>query len=1474
MNAGRSAPRYQQLALLYPRSKTLQANLCEYLIVVVRICHGLLKFSKQSYFGQLTASLSDADVKQYETELETWAASIREDVFLLMGQKMDDEAKENFRFRSITSRFTDTAAYRNKIKKRLRILDACSTFDHQTPWKQARKIGNTTLFLQAPQYEEWKNAQSPGSHSRTLIYSAKLGAGKSVLLANMVDDLNLYAEEGKFPVLYYFCRHDIPESLQSRTVIGSLVRQLLSRMPDLPSPTNRDAHEVANHEMDLDQLLEYFYRVYKSKLPCYLVLDGLDECGESDRKMILAHCRTLQQRLQLILCISFRLEADSRLQLSTRQFESPVVLTIPTDNPEIVAFIDAELEARVIDKELNIGDPAIILEIREALLNGAQGMFLWVALQISSLCAEKTDEKIRSALMDLPKDLSETFSRILQRAAVHDRIYQRPILELVAVACRPLMAEELREALSVIPGNTDWDPAKLVNDIYSTLACCGSLITVDEEEGTIRLVHHSIKQYLVGDTNDGTESSFDLEDANRRMGRAILTYLRYNVFQTQLSTMRIPKWDAGTAPKKIISSINTATKSQTLALELLRSRMKLGSGSRSEHDIGQVLANESRQFKPRLTHEVFAFYSYAQTYWLVHTRSISEEDGFSHKALLRLLKEHMSRSSSDLISSGHPGPDRHFSILWALQNSHLSLLQHLLRTTNLIKAVTSIYINLKVLVTSPNPPVWHKEMSTRLLVFATLHGLPTSSILIRHLLHCGATVSYRNYTAVATAISLGNQPALKLFLAACYTEDPRAILKGLDIDPLLEASRSSNGGLVSFLESRGADANQFTGSKSPLFYVLDNMRQHTDAPRSHLDAEDFKDFASLVQAATQLSRGRARIEFPPESRNTLTRFLITFVQSATEPSDFTNSIMCCFNRDQCSEILLDCCAFVDDEESGHNTNAFELASTVLGLGADADFYEKNHGQSCLSLAVGRFDQLGDSMIRLLLGNGASALTKHHPTTRSVLEYCLVAKKTACIELFLLHGLERSKLRQAVTDLGLLHLRIEEYDYDQIEYLCGFAGADIDAPNPGRRQNGQTPLLMAIACDRPDAEPAAVVWNIALRGADLDHPGATNTISPLQAALRRVTDNGRFHQDSAVFLRVARGLVSFGAQFDDKLVEQVVHLCVSLFVPNTLDKPVELDSPVKNVPPPIHDLRRVNLHQCHLEDSVLSLLEDLLRDLVGRRPPSTKLKMRLVHSLKHGIVPYVNRAIENSAQTRVTMSQLQAGHFTTIVDILSSSRDLSLSCTQSYARLPSSTLEDEEYTKSATEFFTGMFFTGWGKMHIPPADIYPLLKHGRRSHDMVARCCRGMPDSKWKALIESGITVAVSQGDDESVRAGLGLLMERGVFSDYNPDGDAKLVWQKLNALPEAGVCYELESTEYINNAAYSQYTSYCQAVTPATGPVELSADNEVPLPSTPLGEGGFGFEYHQLVQNNDSHEAAHNIQETKRKKSRWWRGEP
>ena len=273
MDVGRSAPRYQAITLLYPRSTKLQSYLTEYFVVVVDLCHYLFKFGQKSTVQQFTSSLSDLRLKTFQADLDKWANSIKEQMHL-------NEAQESSGFRALTREMFKSTSHQQQHATKMRVLDFCSTYDHETAWKQLRKAGNTSFHTQLAEYQEWKD----GSRPCTLLYTGKLGSGKSVLLANIVDDLSLSTMKDRSLVAYFFCKHDIPESLQARTIVGSLVQQLLCSILDLcvPAKSCKNTHTIG----DTKKVLEMLFQGFSPDTKAYLVLDGLDECDSREKETL------------------------------------------------------------------------------------------------------------------------------------------------------------------------------------------------------------------------------------------------------------------------------------------------------------------------------------------------------------------------------------------------------------------------------------------------------------------------------------------------------------------------------------------------------------------------------------------------------------------------------------------------------------------------------------------------------------------------------------------------------------------------------------------------------------------------------------------------------------------------------------------------------------------------------------------------------------------------------------------------------------------------------------------------------------------------------------------------------------------------------------------------------------------------------------------------------------------------------------
>jgi ankyrin repeat protein len=653
MNVGRSAPRYEMLNQLYPRSKALQSHLSEYFIVVVRVCHELLKMTRKSTLGQLMTFPSEADLKAHESELESISSLIKGEVTLLMGQEVREQ---NLRIRRIL-RSTEVDAERQRQDTYLRVLDACSTYDYETTWKETRKLGMTSLFQQATEYGAWMSS----TESATLVCTGKLGSGKTVMLANIVGDLILNTGATNCPVAYFFCRHDIDDSLLASTIIRSLGRQLLRSVPDLRQVDQR--FKTSGQVVDSGHVLAAILSL-PTTFRAYFVLDGLDECTKEQRLELIDRIRRIQDVFSLRVCVACRSDADNNPAMLLKYFARSSVMALPTENPEIKSFIEDELYRCVESGRLVLGDPQLSLEIADALTAGAQGMFLWVALQIDALCGETSDEAIRHCLAELPGTLEGTFSRALDRATKYRtgrRDYSRTVFEIVIAAKRPLTTDELCEALSVAPGDDEWNPARHLNSVFPALACCGSLIMVEEESLTVRLIHHSVKKFLIGENLSGRITS--MNDAERTMRSIILTYLNYGVFETQLSTFVTQPMPAQQAPSKIIRSMDTRSISRTIALRLLKAR------AQPSVDIGQVVSQTMRSAKlhKSQTPDAHTLYPYAKSSWLHHSQRISENETATYTMLVKVVRRVLG-------SSATTDRERNDILLWAAERGHKRIL--------------------------------------------------------------------------------------------------------------------------------------------------------------------------------------------------------------------------------------------------------------------------------------------------------------------------------------------------------------------------------------------------------------------------------------------------------------------------------------------------------------------------------------------------------------------------------------------------------------------------------------------------------------------------------------------------------------------------------------------------------------------------------------------------------------------------------
>ena len=236
--------------------------------------------------------------------------------------------------------------------------------------------------------------------------------------------------------------------------------------------------------------------------------------------------------------------------------------------------------------------------------------------QIENICAQQSDEQILEAIMDLPRDLPKTFERILKKLSTskNTKVAGR-IFNWLAVAKRPLMLEELREAIAIDPLQKELVSARLVNNMMHALSCCGSLVVIDEEQRTVHFTHHSVWHHLTQGPSDLSLADYyvDLEAADTRAGEICVTYLSFNAFDRRLTKAPTKGTNTANIPGEIVREMLPRTRlvHKLTSIRFLKDKESLNSAI--ERQMEEALGRVQQQY---------FFLLYARKWWIFHTKGL------------------------------------------------------------------------------------------------------------------------------------------------------------------------------------------------------------------------------------------------------------------------------------------------------------------------------------------------------------------------------------------------------------------------------------------------------------------------------------------------------------------------------------------------------------------------------------------------------------------------------------------------------------------------------------------------------------------------------------------------------------------------------------------------------------------------------------------------------------------------------------
>jgi hypothetical protein len=367
-------------------------------------------------------------------------------------------------------------------------------------------------------------------------------------------------EMPKTVVAYFYFDFNDTGKRNVNALVRSLVAQLAAQSGSIPQPLLElyDNHQNGKRSVEEEGLVVALRNMILTFHNVYIIFDALDE--SSDCEEVLRFIAITQQwglsRLH-VLATSRQLamiEEAFAVLVSER-----ICLQDSRVNKDITVYIADKLAN---DKTLTRWPPEIRSQIQKVLMAEEDGMwvevhfqnlwssadtgsrFRWVVCQLDMLKRCMSVAAVKKSLTGLPKNLDETYDRILLEIDDFHHVEVMKTLQALIVTVEPLTLEEIVEILAVdldaVPPH--FDPDSRLLDPRSILSMCSSLVTTAPERRSLgsflydfpnraailalRLAHASVADYLTQSKPSGpSKFHFSQHSARQLLARTCLAYL-------------------------------------------------------------------------------------------------------------------------------------------------------------------------------------------------------------------------------------------------------------------------------------------------------------------------------------------------------------------------------------------------------------------------------------------------------------------------------------------------------------------------------------------------------------------------------------------------------------------------------------------------------------------------------------------------------------------------------------------------------------------------------------------------------------------------------------------------------------------------------------------------------------------------------------------------------------------------------------
>ncbi|KAF2173374.1 hypothetical protein M409DRAFT_15659 [Zasmidium cellare ATCC 36951] len=364
-----------------------------------------------------------------------------------------------------------------------------------------RMQGTTEWFTRAPAFDQW---EFDSANSSILWLSGKVGSGKTVAMTAAVHHAMSTVQASRdTKVIHHFFQYPDTKAMD---LFRSLTRQLIQISIDGNTPCPSElVHDLdlyfgdCNRSPDLDEIIDDIVIPLTYTINKLIVcVDGADTSDEHEQRYIwsglhrLSEQRTERQKYTRIMITS---ENESQLATLVPANALRIRLDDGCNSKDIEMYIDTRLQERAGKRQL-FHDRGLRIRVKDALLQRAENMFLWVHILLDEILRNCTTvAEVNSTLQDLPKSLSDLYLRCLTRRLDGQLLCNPKVLKWCSAAREPLCVDAVSDmlALDLESGEIDQDRRP---DPDSVIRAGVSLLVLEETDLLLEPAHHSIRQFI------------------------------------------------------------------------------------------------------------------------------------------------------------------------------------------------------------------------------------------------------------------------------------------------------------------------------------------------------------------------------------------------------------------------------------------------------------------------------------------------------------------------------------------------------------------------------------------------------------------------------------------------------------------------------------------------------------------------------------------------------------------------------------------------------------------------------------------------------------------------------------------------------------------------------------------------------------------------------------------------------------------